>query len=115
MSEFESSSSGSVVTTTRGFCTGIAVRRTAGLVGYGAFVSASAESAPYFSADWTRANVSSHGPLGAQYRVWGDGKQMMPGDRFDYFGLTGHSAAELRAMGYVVWLPPRPAGEFLGA
>ena len=81
---------------------------------YGAFVFASADNARYFSAGWTRANVSSRGPLGAHYRVWGDGKQMVRGDRFDYFGLTGHTAAELRAMGYVVWLPPRPKGEFLG-
>ena len=83
-------------------------------LGYGAFVFASAENAPYFSADWTRANVSSRGPLGAHYRVWGDGKQMVQGDRFDYFGLAGQTAAELRAKGYVVWLPPRPKGEFLG-
>ena len=83
-------------------------------LGYGAFVFASAENARYFSADWTREHVSSRGPFGAHYRVWGDGKQMVPGDRFDYFGLTGHTAAELRAMGYVVWLPPRPKGEFLG-
>lgn len=83
-------------------------------VGYGAYVFASAENAPYYGVDWTRANVSSRGPLGAHYRVWGDGKQMVPGDRFDYFGLTGHTAAELRAKGYVVWLPPRPEGEFLG-
>lgn len=83
-------------------------------VGYGAFVFASAENAPYFSVDWTRTNVSSQGPLGAHYRVWGDGKQMVPGDRFDYFGLSGQTSAELRAKGYVVWLPPRPRGEFLG-
>ena len=83
-------------------------------VAYGAFVFASAENAPYFSVDWTRANVSSRGPLGAHYRVWGDGKQMVPGDRFDYFGRSGETAAELRAKGYVVWLPPRPRGEFLG-
>ena len=83
-------------------------------LGYGAFVFASAENAPYFSTDWTRANVSSRGPLGAHYRVWGDGKQMVEGDRFDYFGLTGQTSAELRAKGYVVWLPPRPQGEFLG-
>lgn len=83
-------------------------------LGYGAFVLASAENAPYFSAAWTRENVSSQGPLGAHYRVWGDGKQMVEGDRFDYFGLAGHTADELRAMGYVVWLPPRPPGEFLG-
>ncbi len=82
--------------------------------GYGAFVFASAENAPYFSADWTRENVSSKGALGGHYRVWGDGKQMVKGDKFDYFGLTGHTTAELRAMGYVVWLPPRPKGEFLG-
>ena len=83
-------------------------------VGYGAFVFASAENAPYFSVDWTRANVSRQGPLGAHYRVWGDGKQMVKGDVFDYFGLSGRTAAELRAQGYVVWLPPRPQGEFLG-
>ncbi|AHG88959.1 protein of unknown function DUF1593 [Gemmatirosa kalamazoonensis] len=83
-------------------------------VAYGAFVFASAENAPYFSVEWTRANVSSRGPLGAHYRVWGDGKQMVPGDRFDYFGISGQTAAELRAKGYVVWLPPRPKGEFLG-
>ena len=83
-------------------------------LGYGTFVFASAENAPYFSANWTRENVSSKGPLGAHYRVWGDGKQMVKDDRFDYFGLTGHTTEELRAMGYVVWLPPRPKGEFLG-
>ncbi|HJP86487.1 MAG TPA: nucleoside hydrolase-like domain-containing protein [Gemmatimonadaceae bacterium] len=83
-------------------------------VGYGAFVFASAENAPYFSVDWTRRNVSSQGPFGEHYRVWGDGKQMVPGDRFDYFGIAGQTAAELRAKGYVVWLPPRPKGEFLG-
>ena len=83
-------------------------------VGYGAFVFASAESAPYFSVDWTRANVSSQGPLGAHYRVWGDGKQMVKGDRYDYFGVAGLSTDSLRKLGYVVWLPPRPQGEFLG-
>ena len=83
-------------------------------LGYGTFVFASAENAPYFSAAWTRDNVSSKGPFGAHYRVWGDGKQMVQGDRFDYFGLAGKTSAELRALGYVVWLPPRPRDEFLG-
>ncbi len=83
-------------------------------VGYGAFVFASAEDAPYYSVDWTRENVSSVGPFGEHYRVWGDGKQMVHGDRFDYFGISGQTAAQLRAQGYVVWLPPRPKGEFLG-
>jgi hypothetical protein len=83
-------------------------------LGYGAFVFASAENAPYYSVEWTRENVSGQGPLGAHYRVWGDGKQMVKGDIFDYFGLSGQSSADLRAKGYVVWLPPRPKGEFLG-
>src|SRR6185312_5989767 len=81
---------------------------------YGANNAASAENAVYYGADWTRANISSRGPLGAFYRVWGDGKQMVKGDIFDYFGLSGQSAEELRMKGYIVWLPPRPKGEFLG-
>jgi hypothetical protein len=83
-------------------------------VAYGAFVFASAENAPYLNVDWTRTNVSSRGPFGAHYRVWGDGKQMVPGDKYDYFGIAGQTTAELRAKGYIVWLPPRPKGEFLG-
>ena len=83
-------------------------------VGYGAFVFASAENAPYFNVDWTRENVSSRGPYGEHYRVWGDGKQMAPGDKYDYFGVSGLSSDSLRKLGYVVWLPPRPKGEFLG-
>jgi hypothetical protein len=81
---------------------------------YGANNAASAENAVYYNADWTRENISSKGPLGAFYRVWGDGKQMVKGDIFDYFGLSVQTADELRAKGYIVWLPPRPKGEFLG-
>ena len=80
---------------------------------YGAAAGASTENAVYYSADWTRANVSSRGPLGALYRVWGDGKQMVHGDSFDYFGLSGYSGDSLRALGYIVWTPPRPKGEFI--
>jgi hypothetical protein len=83
-------------------------------LGYGAQATASAENALYYSADWTRENVSSRGPLGALYRVWGDGKQMVQGDIFDYFGLSGYTAEQLKARGYIVWTPPRPKGEFLG-
>jgi len=83
-------------------------------LGYGAIVFASAENAPYYSAGWTSANISNRGALGAHYRVWGDGKQMVKDDVFDYFGFSGYSADQLRGMGYVVWLPPRPKGEFLG-
>lgn len=81
---------------------------------YGANSTARGENAVYYSAEWTRDNILSKGPLGALYRVWGDGKQMVKGDIFDYFGLSGQTAAELRAKGYIVWLAPRPKGEFLG-
>ena len=81
---------------------------------YGANAIVSAADSVYYSTAWTRDNVSRRGALGALYRVWGDGKQMVKGDIFDYFGLSGYSADSLRALGYIVWTPPRPKGEFLG-
>jgi Protein of unknown function (DUF1593) len=83
-------------------------------LGYEAQVSVSTPDSIYYSTEWTQANVSSRGAFGALYRVWGDGKQMVKGDVFDYFGLSGYSAAQLQAQGYIVWTPPRPKGEFLG-
>jgi hypothetical protein len=83
-------------------------------LGYEAQASASAEDSLYYSADWTRASISSRGAFGALYRVWGDGKQMVQGDIFDYFALSGFTAEQLKAKGYIVWTPPRPKGEFLG-
>jgi len=80
---------------------------------YAASITSSAENAVYYSATWTRDNISSQGPLGAFYRVWGDGRQMVKGDIFDFFGLSGYSVPELRSMGYIVWTPPRPKGEFI--
>ncbi|WP_194410433.1 DUF1593 domain-containing protein [Microbacterium cremeum] len=65
------------------------------------------------SAEWLRENVTSVGALGALYRVWGDGRQMVPGDPTDYFHLSGLSADELRAQGYQVWMEPQPAGEWI--
>lgn len=82
--------------------------------GYGAQLGASPENAPFLTASWMKANVSDRGPLGALYRVWGDGKQMVKGDRLDYFGLSGHTTEELRKMGYAVWLPVQPKGSWLG-
>ncbi|WP_240665923.1 nucleoside hydrolase-like domain-containing protein [Agromyces sp. LHK192] len=77
--------------------------------GYGARGSALPEWQKYLSPEWTRANVSDVGPIGESYRVWGDGKQMAAGfDDEDYFGLSGYTADELRAMGYGVWTPPQP-------
>jgi hypothetical protein len=81
--------------------------------GYGARTTLSPENAVYVSAQWTRANISSRGVLGAMYRVWGDGKQMVEGDVFDYFGLSGSPADLLKSKGYVVWTPPQEQGSFI--
>lgn len=82
--------------------------------GYGAQIRIAPEDKEYVSAAWTQENISSRGPLGALYRVWGDGKQMVKGDRTDYFGLSGYTADQLRHMGYMVWMPPQEKGSFLG-
>ena len=74
----------------------------------------SPEDQVYVSAAWTRKNISSRGPLGAMYRVWGDGRQMVSGDRTDYFGLSGYTPDQLRRMGYMVWMPPQERGSFIG-
>ncbi len=81
--------------------------------GYGVRGGLSPENAVYVSAGWTRDNVSSRGPLGAMYRVWGDGKQMVKGDVFDHFGFSGRTADELKALGYVVWTAPQEKGAFI--
>lgn len=82
--------------------------------GYGARSSAPPEWQVYLSPEWTQENVSSVGPIGSSYRVWGDGKQMAAGfDDEDYFGLSGYTADELRAMGYQVWTPPQPKGAWI--
>jgi len=83
-------------------------------LGYEGQATVSAEDSVYYSTEWTRANISSRGAFGALYRVWGDGKQMVQGDIFDYFGLSGFTASQLKAKGYIVWTPPRPKGAFLG-
>jgi hypothetical protein len=71
------------------------------------------EDAHLLTADWMRHSVTDVGPLGALYRVWGDGRQMVEGDYTDYFHLSGHTADELTAIGYRVWTEPRPAGEWI--
>ncbi|HKE89352.1 MAG TPA: nucleoside hydrolase-like domain-containing protein [Gemmatimonadales bacterium] len=83
-------------------------------LGYGAQSAVSAEDSVYYSAAWTRENITSRGAFGALYRVWGDGKQMVKGDIFDYFGLSGSTVDQLKAKHYIVWTPPHPRGEFLG-
>ncbi|MFC4012575.1 DUF1593 domain-containing protein [Nonomuraea purpurea] len=81
--------------------------------GYGARSAVLPEDAGYLSAAWTKANVSQVGPFGEFYRVWGDGKQMVPGDIFDHFGFSGLTSEQLRAMGYVVWTPPQEKGSWI--
>lgn len=82
--------------------------------GYGAQIRASPGNAKYLTASWMKENVSDRGPLGRLYRVWGDGKQMVKGDKVDYFGLSGYSNEELKKMGYMVWLPVQAKGSWLG-
>lgn len=82
--------------------------------GYGAQLGARPEDSTYMTAAWMKANVSERGPLGALYRVWGDGKQMVKGDKMDFFGFSGYSSQQLRNMGYVVWMPVQPKGSWLG-
>ena len=52
-------------------------------------------------AGWTRRSVSARGPLGAAYRVWGDGRRMAASfDAEDYFSESGKSEERLRGKGY---------------
>ncbi len=82
--------------------------------GYGAQLGARQEDSVYMTSSWMKENISDRGPLGSIYRVWGDGKQMVKGDIMDYFGIAGHTNAELKKMGYVVWMPVQPKGSWLG-
>lgn len=82
--------------------------------GYGAQNRAAANDKVYFSPEWTKENIASRGPLGALYRLWGDGRQMVKNDPTDYFGLSGYTAEELKMKGYMVWLAPEIKGSFLG-
>ena len=69
-------------------------------LGYEAPATVSAEDSVFYSTEWTRANISSRGAFGALYRVWGDGKQMVKGDMFDYSGLSGYTTDQLKSQGY---------------
>lgn len=81
--------------------------------GYGARQAVLPDDRVYLSAEWTEKNVSSQGPFGDLYRVWGDGKQMVQGDIFDYFGLPGLTEDELKEMGYIVWMPIQAQGSWI--
>ena len=82
--------------------------------GYFASSVVSEEDAVYLSPAWMRENVTTVGPIGAEYRVWGDGKQMADGfDEGDYFGLANPTKEDLEAQGYTVWCPIQPAGSWI--
>ncbi len=81
---------------------------------YGAQLSAKPADTVYLTTAWMKESITDRGPLGSLYRVWGDGKQMVKGDKMDYFGFSGYTDAQLRQMGYVVWMPVQPKGSWLG-
>jgi hypothetical protein len=82
--------------------------------GYGAQIRADSSNQPYLTPQWMTENITGQGALGALYRVWGDGKQMVVGDVVDYFGKSGYTDDELRKMGYKVWMPVQQKGSWLG-
>lgn len=68
----------------------------------------------YTDPEWT-AQYMTIGPIGAQVRLWGDGKQMVPGDMTDFIGPSaGKTADEMRAEGYYVWSNIQPKGTLYG-
>lgn len=81
--------------------------------GYFARTVVDDEGAGFLTAEWMREHVSSVGPVGAAYRVWGDGLQMAPGDTEDYFGERDVTKEELEARGFWVWAPLQEAGAWI--
>lgn len=82
--------------------------------GYFAWDVVPDDAQQYLTAEWMRENISSVGPMGAAYRVWGDGKQMAEGfDREDYFGIPDATADSLELEGYTLWAPLRPKGAWI--
>jgi hypothetical protein len=81
---------------------------------YGAQLKASSQDSLYLTSSWMKQNVTSRGAMGALYRVWGDGKQMVKDDIFDYFGLAGYTNEQLKQKGYIVWMPMQEQGSWLG-
>ena len=59
---------------------------------------------------WT-AKYMALGPIGSLVRLWGDGKQMVPGDKTDFIGPSaGKTREEMAAEGYYVWRAIEPKG-----
>lgn len=82
--------------------------------GYFAWDVVADDAQRYLSAEWMHEHVSSVGPIGAAYRVWGDGRQMADGfDDEDYFGVPDATTDELAAQGYRLWAPLHPRGSWI--
>lgn len=88
---------------------GIYVQNLGGSMGYYKNAEYSYVGSPEWSLKYMR-----RGPIGERVRYWGDGKQMVPGDKTDYMGEVGKTADELRAEGYYVWTPPKPQWTLYG-
>ena len=68
----------------------------------------------YTDPEWT-AKYISIGPIGALVRLWGDGKQMVPGDLTDFIGPSADKTREeLTAEGYYIWTAIQPKGTLYG-
>jgi hypothetical protein len=90
--------------------------------GYGGRNSVATAEQYLMDTDWMKANVSTVGPFGPIYRVWGNGKQMASGfDDEDYFWLCDETDStklsalrtKLQGMGYGVWTGPLVAGGWI--
>jgi hypothetical protein len=81
--------------------------------GYGIRNGLASEDRVYVSGAWTRENILNRGPLGALYRVWGDGKRMSRNDVWDIFGFNGYTADQLHEMGYVPAVPIQEKDSFI--
>lgn len=96
----------------------VEIRQVATLTwGYTARLTVLPEDRVLLEPEWMSAHVSQLGPMGAAYRVWGDGRQMAQGwDSEDYFGLRGlvpGCEEDLRDRGYLVFTPVQKAGAWI--
>lgn len=80
---------------------------------FGAQFNANETNKKLLDAEWTHQNIKSKGILGEDYRVWGDGKQMVKDDKFDFFGPSELGLDSLKKFGFVVWMPLQPKGSFI--
>lgn len=94
---------------------GLELRQVATLLwGYAARLTVLPEDRETLEPAWMRERVSTVGPMGAAYRVWGDGRQMAAGfDDEDYFGLRDLSEDELRDRGYRVFSSVEAPGAWI--